>query len=227
MLMEAPYRDDLDQTIREAVDRFTDMLVELEQQQWHGSGLLDILDYVLNATGYQAWIDSLPDGHQKIANLDLLRSMLAGYADRPEPVQAFLEDVLVAGDVEFAVPDEARGVLLSTFHVAKGLEWPAVFIVGMEENIFPHARALNTAAGLDEEIRLAYVAFTRAREKLYLSYARSRRTRAKTVEHSPSRFLGMIAPELRERIDPMPVLATQMPRDEANQWFAQVETSNE
>jgi DNA helicase-2/ATP-dependent DNA helicase PcrA len=227
MLMEAPYREDLDASVRQAVDRFTDQLIEIERKQLQGSGVLDLFDYVLNATGYQAWIDSLPDGHQKIANLDLLRSMLGGYADRPEPVQAFLEDVLVAGDVEFAVPDEARGVLLSTFHVAKGLEWPAVFIVGMEENIFPHARALKTVAGLDEEIRLAYVAFTRAREKLYLSYARSRRMRTKTVEHAPSRFLGMIAPELRERLDPLQVFATAMPREETNQWFPQVETSDD
>jgi DNA helicase-2/ATP-dependent DNA helicase PcrA len=223
MLMEAPDREDLDEEIRQSVDRFTDLLVEIEQKQLHGLGVLDLFDYILSATGYQAWVESLPDTQQKTANLELLRSILAGYADRPEPVQAFLEDVLVAGDVEFAVPDEARGVLLSTFHVAKGLEWPVVFIIGLEEDIFPHVRAMKTAAGLDEEIRLAYVAFTRAREKLFLSFARSRQIRAKAVEHAPSRFLGMIAPELRERIDPLQATVAAAAPEEAKQWLGELE----
>ena len=113
----------------------------------------------------------------------------------PEPnLPAFMEWVALRSDIDSLVEGE-RAVTLMTVHTAKGLEYPVVFVVGMEDSIFPHANSMFEESGLEEERRLAYVAITRARERLYLTHAHSRSLFGSTQYNPPSRFLGEIPEE--------------------------------
>jgi DNA helicase-2/ATP-dependent DNA helicase PcrA len=105
-------------------------------------------------------------------------------------------------DPDVGLEVEGRGVTLATIHAVKGLEFPVVFVAGLEEGIFPHAKATKTPEGMEEETRLAYVAMTRAMSLLYLTHARSRVMGEEMREHSPSRFLAAIPKQLIERRSP-------------------------
>jgi DNA helicase-2/ATP-dependent DNA helicase PcrA len=119
---------------------------------------------------------------------------LVGAAYEFETIDEFLESVSLVSDADEL--DDQSHVTLMTLHTAKGLEYPCVFIIGMEEGIFPHMRALTEADELEEERRLCYVGLTRAQEKLYLSYAWSRTLWGSTQYNPPSRFLKEIPSEL-------------------------------
>ena len=123
-----------------------------------------------------------------------------------ETVDEFLERVSLVADTD-QLPDGAgtdaedhdpsdTGVVLMTLHSAKGLEFPVVFLIGMEEGVFPHMRALTEPAELEEERRLAYVGITRARERLFLSHAWCRTLHGSTLYNPPSRFLDEVPAEL-------------------------------
>ena len=112
-------------------------------------------------------------------------------------VDEFLEQVALVSDTDQL--DSDNHVTLMTLHSAKGLEFPVVFIVGVEEGIFPHNRALNDPVELEEERRLAYVGITRAKEQLVLSHAWSRSLYGSTQYNPPSRFLSEIPDELIQR----------------------------
>ncbi|MBI5033673.1 MAG: UvrD-helicase domain-containing protein [Chloroflexi bacterium] len=209
-------RDDLPPKVKEAAMAFADLLFDDLAMAVKEKPLPEFVDYVLEQTGYRAWVQKDPDAKRRLANLRLLRAMTTRYENtvtatnanlgdaREEALGTFLTDiatmsVVEGGDPDVGLPTEAKGVTMATIHAVKGLEFPVVFLAGLEEGIFPHAKAMKTAEGMEEETRLAYVAMTRAMSLLYLTYARSRVVGDEVKEHAPSRFLAAIPKHLIER----------------------------
>lgn len=145
---------------------------------------LDLLDLVIQKTNYlDLFAKESEENTQRLENIKELRSVATEFTD----VNEFLENVaLIESGSEKIVGDS---VTLMTLHSAKGLEFPIVFIVGMEEGIFPHSRSLMDSAQLEEERRLAYVGITRAKDQLYLTYASSRLYFGERLTNPPSRFI--------------------------------------
>src|SRR3546814_397015 len=125
---------------------------------------------------------------------------LVGSAQEAESIETFLEQVSLVSDAD-EIDGDSSQVMLMTIHAAKGLEFPAVFIIGMEDGVFPHLRSIGEPDELEEERRLAYVALTRAQERLYLSHAWSRTLYGGTQYNPPSRFLDEIPAELVNLIE--------------------------
>lgn len=143
----------------------------------------------------------------RIENIDEFLSVTMDFEQRNEDksLVAFLTDLALIADIDSMNKDEEENkpsdaVVLMTMHSAKGLEFPVVFIIGMEESVFPHSRALMDNEELEEERRLAYVGITRAEEKLYLTCARMRTLFGRTSMNMPSRFLEEIPEEVREGV---------------------------
>ena len=124
-------------------------------------------------------------------------------ADAKGDIGEFLEDVALATDLDKDTGDDDR-VALMTIHLAKGLEFPHVFIVGMEEDLFPSAMSMNTRSELEEERRLFYVALTRAEKQAYLTYTQNRYRWGKLVDAEPSRFIEEIDEKYVENLTPSP-----------------------
>ena len=160
------------------------------------ASLSDLLDAVIDRTDYKAYLLAEPDGEERWENVQELRAVAAQY-DQIKPEQALpslLEDAALITDVD-DYDEKADAVTLITLHAAKGLEFPVVFIVGLEEGLLPHMRSLESGdpARLEEERRLCYVGMTRAKHHLYLVRAFRRAFRG----HSPSsRFLADIPSHL-------------------------------
>jgi DNA helicase-2/ATP-dependent DNA helicase PcrA len=160
--------------------------------------LPELLDEVLEASGYRAMLaDGSEDGEERWANLLELRSVTTRYDDlSPEDaLDRLLEETALVADQD-SYEGDADAVTLITLHAAKGLEFPVVFIAGLEEGLFPHSRALDDEKELEEERRLAYVGITRAKKRLYLSHAWRRATWGMGQASVPSRFLLEIPAEL-------------------------------
>jgi DNA helicase-2/ATP-dependent DNA helicase PcrA len=160
--------------------------------------LPELLDEVLEASGYRAMLaDGSEDGEERWANLLELRSVTTRYDDlEPEDaLDRLLEETALVADQD-SYEGDADAVTLITLHAAKGLEFPAVFIGGLEEGLFPHSRALDDERQLEEERRLAYVGITRAKRRLFLSHAWRRATWGMGQAAVPSRFLLEIPAEL-------------------------------
>jgi DNA helicase-2/ATP-dependent DNA helicase PcrA len=163
-----------------------------------------ILESILDRTGYLRELEASRDPQDE-ARVDNLRELVSvarefeeqrAGTDEASSLDAFLEQVSLVADAD-SVPDASGGVVtLMTLHTAKGLEFPVVFLTGLEDGIFPHMRTLGDPAELAEERRLAYVGITRARERLYLSRALSRSAWGAPSWYPPSRFLDEIPPEL-------------------------------
>ena len=119
-----------------------------------------------------------------------------------DSLAVFLEDVALKTDLDSDKPDDEPVVSLMTIHLAKGLEYPYVYIVGMEESLFPSAMSMNTRSELEEERRLFYVALTRAEQQAYLSYANTRYRWGKLTDAEPSRFLEEIDASYLEYLTP-------------------------
>lgn len=154
---------------------------------------LELLDLILSRTGYLAYIDDNTEiGKGRVENVKELRSVAEEFPNLVD----FLENVALveAADTPNHKPNDA--VTLMTLHSAKGLEFPVVFIVGMEEGLFPHSRSLLDVQELEEERRLMYVGITRAKEKLYLTYARQRLYFGQRNSNLVSRFLADIPESL-------------------------------
>ncbi len=168
--------------------------------------LPELLDEVLEASGYRAMLaDGSEEGEERWANLLELRSVTTRYDDlSPEDaLDRFLEETALVADQD-AYEGSSDAVTLITLHAAKGLEFPVVFIAGLEEGVFPHSRALDDEKELEEERRLAYVGMTRAKRRLYLSHAWRRATWGMGQASIPSRFLLEIPADLMvgPRLDP-------------------------
>jgi DNA helicase-2/ATP-dependent DNA helicase PcrA len=160
--------------------------------------LPELLDEVLEASGYRAMLaDGSEDGEERWANLLELRSVTTRYDDlEPEDaLDRLLEETALVADQD-TYEGDADAVTLITLHAAKGLEFPVVFIAGLEEGLFPHSRALDDEKELEEERRLAYVGITRAKKRLFLSHAWRRATWGMGQASVPSRFLLEIPAEL-------------------------------
>lgn len=155
---------------------------------------------LLEKTGYEAYLRSTEEDPQdRIENINELASNLAKYGEENEEatLEGFLEEVSLMTDID-NYDEDADTVIMMTIHSAKGLEFPVVFLPGMEENIFPGMQAIYDMGEIEEERRLAYVAITRAKEELHLLHAESRMLFGSTSRNKRSRFIDEIPPELLE-----------------------------
>lgn len=154
---------------------------------------LELMDIVLMETGYIKWLDDgTEEALSRIENIKELKSVASLFVDLPD----FLENVSLIENSEKPSQPNAEGVTLLTAHASKGLEFPTVFIIGMEEGLFPHSQSMGDQQELEEERRLCYVAITRAKERVYLTNARSRLYFGNIQANLPSRFLSEIPKEL-------------------------------
>ena len=187
---------------RTQVCRFDDILEGLRTQLREGAGVAELLDSALDTSGYLAELRASddPQDASRVENLAELHAVAEDFQqENPTGTLAeFLERVSLVADSD-QIPDDDGGqgqVTLMTVHTAKGLEFPVVFVTGFEDGTFPHSRSLADEAELAEERRLAYVALTRARERLYLTRAAVRSAWGASNVMVASRFLDDIPPEL-------------------------------
>lgn len=193
-----PFANYFDTRARRALVAFFDLLVELNHLKGELT-LTQFFDALVEKIGYRDYlVDGSKEGDDRWDNVMELRKATQEHgALEPDAALAeFLETAALVSDVDAHDANEGV-VVLMTLHMAKGLEFPVVFITGMEEGIFPHARSYDEAREMEEERRLAYVGITRAKEKLYLLYAFRRSTFGNQYEPTePSRFLTDIPREL-------------------------------
>jgi len=201
---------------RAAITEFVAMLGELRMRA--ADGPRAALEAVIETTGYQAELETEGslESLSRVENLKELLTVAEEFevtgpvgtagddeweeADGPRKLEMFLESISLVSDVD-GLEDESRMVTLMTFHNAKGLEFPVIFMAGMEEGVFPHIRSLGDSTQLEEERRLCYVGVTRAMERLFLSLATARNLWGATNYNSPSRFLREIPEPLIEVAD--------------------------
>ncbi len=185
---------------------FVDILDELTAMVDSGAPPDDILDVALHRSGYYEELQKSPDPQDetRLENLDEFISVAREFveertaAGEAADLQTFLERVALVADAD-QIPDAAEDggvVTLMTLHTAKGLEFPVVFLTGMEDGVFPHSRSLTDMKELEEERRLAYVGITRARQRLAISRAAVRSAYGAPQHNPPSRFLEEIPAEL-------------------------------
>ncbi len=175
---------------RRALEEFRSLIAALADKR-AGMPVPAFIDEVLSASGYREAFrqERSAEAEGRLENLEELISAAEDYqlsAEEPS-VEGFLDAVTLVSDVDELGAD-VRGVTMMTLHSAKGLEFPAVFMTGMEEGVFPHSRSMGDAEEIEEERRLCYVGFTRAEQRLFLSYALHRRLHGYGLGE-PSRFL--------------------------------------
>ena len=174
-------------------------LIQYLQRKVEDMSIFNFVELVLDKTGY---LDELKEQNtdeakRRIDNINELMTSIEEFANENDPatLEGFLDEVALIADVD-NLDEDAEAVILMTLHSAKGLEFPVVFLAGMEEELLPHKRSLEEAGGIEEERRLCYVGMTRAEEKLYLSYANSRKVYGRVKYSTPSRFIAEIPKEL-------------------------------
>ena len=220
-ILEAEYIPDLPTRAKKPLVAFAQLMQGLIAYSKETS-VTDLVEAILNKTGYKAILqaDDTPEAETRLENLLEFLSVTAEYdakaaqseqnalndgVDVEEAVpglSGFLEQVSLVADID-DLDQAEEAVALMTMHSAKGLEFPVVFVVGMEDGIFPSSRSLMDPIELEEERRLCYVAITRAREKLYLCNAEMRMLYGKTQYNRPSCFLSEIPSTLMTDIDPL------------------------
>lgn len=174
-----------------------------ENPELNGLTTLDILDIVIQKTDYLSLFSK--ESEENLARLENIKELRSVATEFPD-INEFLENIaLVEAQTDSDRhlnngKNQSNQVTLMTLHAAKGLEFPIVFIVGMEEGLFPHSRSLMDGEQIEEERRLAYVGITRAKETLYLTYANSRLYFGERLSNPPSRFLSDIPENLIENI---------------------------
>ena len=176
-----------------------------------GSDAFTLAEHVAKKTGLLLEFkkDGTPEGIAKMENIEELLNGIKDFvegqkeiADATGSLTEFLEDVALATDMDKDIGDDDR-VALMTIHLAKGLEFPYVYIVGMEEDLFPSAMSMNTRSELEEERRLFYVALTRAEKQAFLTYTQNRYRWGKLIDAEPSRFLEEIEEQYVENLTPV------------------------
>ena len=183
---------------------FKNIILELQQDALNLS-LTELIDDVLDKSGLKRELESehTLEADLRLENLMEFKSITASYEARTGSVNLgdFLDEISLIADIS-EHQDDDNVITLMTLHSAKGLEFPIVFITGMEEGIFPHQNAfLEGDAGIEEERRLCYVGFTRAKERLYLTNARKRMLYGKTTSNAPSRFISEIQGDVLETLN--------------------------
>jgi DNA helicase-2/ATP-dependent DNA helicase PcrA len=195
---------DLRLNVREAFRKFAAIIDGAAQLQQRPPA--DLLEHIIRAIDYEALLHSEgPEGADRWENVRELVASAANWSEEvtPDaetgetPLERFLAEAALLSAADNEVGEE-QGVTLMTLHTAKGLEWPLVVMTGLEHGLFPLARAEEQPAGLEEERRLCYVGLTRAKDKLYLSWARARRRGGELRPGIPSRFLKAIPPGIIE-----------------------------
>jgi DNA helicase-2/ATP-dependent DNA helicase PcrA len=189
-----------------AVKKFADfaaMLADWRALAQQGD-MLVLFDDIVASIGYMIHLHEISNNDQEFTereeNIRELRGLINQSKDKP--LNEFLEDIALVADVD-TLKDDLDAVTLLTLHAAKGLEYPVVFITGLEEGVLPHFRSLDEADGLEEERRLMYVGLTRAKEHVFLAYAFRRLSYGGSSMNLPSRFLTDIPDELMEGVTPM------------------------
>ncbi|MGI5967756.1 MAG: ATP-dependent helicase, partial [Anaerotruncus rubiinfantis] len=187
----------------------------------------ELLDELLERTGYLAMLKAEGfEGQTRIENIEELKSTMKRYEEEnAEPsLSGFLEEISLYTDIDKYDPT-ADNVILMTMHSAKGLEFPYVFIAGMEEGIFPGVQSMYDPAQVEEERRLAYVSLTRAKKQLYISTASQRMLFGQTMRNRPSRFLGEIPQELCDMQDTTLIRRQQVKAEPKKPRFSESDRS--
>jgi len=182
---------------------FLDLIGDLERRAAEDE-VAGLVEHVVRAVDYEAYLRRIYAGQaaDRMDNVRALVSATVEYIEEGErtTLRGFLDRLALVADADDV--GARPGVTLMTIHCAKGLEYPVVFLVGLEEGLFPHAMSTRQVDDIEEERRLCYVALTRAKERLFLSHARFRRTQGVSMRSEPSRFLDEIPRELlRERTE--------------------------
>ncbi len=203
VLLDQEVLDGLSVKVGKGIKEFTSVIRTYHAKQ-EIIGLSELYDGVLVESGIKADLraeDTL-ESRSRLENLNEFKSEIFNYEDLNEggSLSDFLEKIVLMTDMDNQDPDESS-VTLMTMHSAKGLEFPVVFIPGMEDGVFPGRRAIQSTEGLEEERRLCYVGMTRAKEKLYLTNAESRMLYGKTEAFSESCFIKEIDRELFENFE--------------------------
>lgn len=188
--------------VKRPLELFGEFIFKMMAYQSNMS-VMDLIDHVMKESGYIAELESenKPENETRIENLKELLSVAKDFAksDEVPNLENFLSNVALVSDIDNADLEEDR-VTLMTLHSAKGLEFPLVFMTGMEEGLFPHSRTLMNETEIEEERRTCYVGITRARNKLYMTNAKMRTLYGKTVCYPQSRFMSEIPEECIERL---------------------------
>jgi len=159
--------------------------------------LPELIDKIMAKTHYREYLsDGTVESQGRLENVEELKSAASSYADLP----AFLESVSLIADID-SYDEKEEALTLMTVHSAKGLEFPIVFISGLEEGLFPHSQSLDNQFDLEEERRLFYVGMTRAMERLYLSYSKARFSYGSFQVCLPSRFLSELSQDKMEIVE--------------------------
>lgn len=187
---------------------FRDMINGLRQMQEFLS-LSELVEEVLEKTGYRSALkeEKTLEAQSRLENINEFITVAQNFEKESDDksIIAFLTDLTLVADVDsLDETDPGEQVTLMTLHSAKGLEFPVVFLIGMEEGLFPHSRALQEEDEMEEERRLAYVGITRAEKRLYLTHARMRSLYGRTNANRESRFLGELPEEVLERTGSKP-----------------------
>jgi DNA helicase-2/ATP-dependent DNA helicase PcrA len=184
---------------------FTTLLESLSRRRPEVN-LLELLDLLLEQSGYAAYVrDGTEEGQMRWENIMELRTVARDYADLPAEtaLTTFLEEVALVSDVD-NLDERVDAPTLLTLHAAKGLEFPVVFIIGVEEGLFPHSRSMDDPEQMEEERRLCYVGVTRAKERLYMLHTFRRTLYGESEIREPSRFLGDLPRHLIKGPDSKP-----------------------
>jgi DNA helicase-2/ATP-dependent DNA helicase PcrA len=180
-----------------ALTVFLELLNELIKAS-HEMNTVDLFDLIINRTGYKEYLYENPDGEDRWENILELRTVADDYRELPpkEGLPSFLENIALVTDTD-SYNEKVNAVTMITLHAAKGLEFPIVFILGLEEGLLPHRRSLDDPDQMEEERRLCYVGITRAKDQVYLVRAFRRSSMGATSVNLPSRFLMDIPSHLR------------------------------
>jgi len=166
----------------------------------------ELVEQVIDKSGYRTMLqnEKTIEAESRLENIEEFLSVTKAFEERSDDKSliAFLTDLALIADIDALDKEDASkgNIILMTMHAAKGLEFPIVFIIGMEENIFPHSRSLDDQDEMEEERRLMYVGVTRAEERLYLTCAQSRTIFGRSSFNNASRFLGEISEDITESI---------------------------
>ena len=181
-------------------------LIEELREEAATQKLQETLRRILDRSGYMAMLEAGkdPDSETRVENLSELENAAIEAAERGEGITEFLDHAALVSEADTI--DDAAQIRLMTVHNAKGLEFPVVFVAGLEDGLFPHSRSLESETAMEEERRLCYVAMTRAEKRLILTWARERRRFGGGMAEPsiPSRFLSEIPRERTERLGGAP-----------------------